>query len=366
MTTERAHPAVTPLNLERTGQDLLKAGWPEDHSAVYDLVRRLTLAALAAHPVIEEHRRLFSVPNGPLAAFGWSTLREAGWRNLLTREPLPEPALPYAGSTVTGDVSLEAISAEPTGGPASLRLEDLVEMMKAEGIGTPATYAPVVTGLFGAGWVVRSPNGTVALSPEGLDVVQRIHATSDLPLLDVEFSRRLDHFLEEVENGTALASDAARLFPHLVEARDLDILPSVDDSFAGVPATVSYARRDERPVPLPRFTPTTGDPEADLPKDHHVRVARDRLFDVLARAGVEDRREAYAIEAVRAASTIEEGLWRERCAYDALVRWALMIRDGSPRNPTAYAFLLEHLAPDLRRELEESAVGLAEALRLRT
>ena len=364
----RAHPAITPLDLKRTEQDLIAAGWPKEHVRVFDLVRRLSLAALGPHPVIEERRRLLELAGGATIAFGWRVIREQGWRSQLPSLPLPDPAIPFAGSSVTGPVHIDGFSVETVETSTQPDLGGLVEIMKSKGFGTPSTYASTITRLIERSWLSVTDDGLVEVTSEGRAVAKRLLGVKELPQLNAAFSKHMEETLQQIENGTIEPQDALEMFTSLLDKQTLLRLLPMDGHFAGELATDAYARRDDLPIEPPQMPMTTADPENDLLADDPVRLARTRLFDALARAcgerrqGLADRQSIYAIEAAFDATTVDEQVWKQRSRYDALVRWAFFIEGEPQRNPEVYRTFAATLDQKTRVAIESAARDLAQAL----
>lgn len=381
-----AHPAITPLDFrltpEKLREKLAARGGPEKKIEtlikVYALVHHRALAALGPHPVIQECRRVLAVGD-VLVALGWREARENGWRDLLEEEPLPEPAVPDAGPFGR---SLEGVFLERVTGveveeeTPDTSLADLVEIMRREGLGTPATYAETVKKLIEEGFLaVDADKKRVRVSARGRRLLRELSAL-DYPVLDAQFARDIEAKLGQIESGLSRPSDLLKSLDAVVDEatrHQLGWLDTLGEPLAGEPAEAAYARRDKEPSPAPPMSAATEEPETTLAADDPVRLARNRFHAALVEAfGLgwwrmsEAERAAFAVEAVLSVvPNLDRRVWDRRIRYDALLRWALGMKVVPERMPERYWLWLKTLGGGVRARIEAAAAELAEVLLLR-
>lgn len=381
-----AHPAITPVDFrvtpEKLRERLAAEGAPADRAEllvrVYDLVYRRALAALGPRPVLRERRRVLAA-GAVCVAFGWREVQEAGWLELVPEEPLPEPAVPDAAAFgepvpkgLAQEIAVVAVVEEEA--DREFGLADLVELMRREGLGTPATYAKAIEKLLEKG-LLKVDGGRVRVSEAGRKLLEKL-SEMGCPLADPGFARDFEAKLERIEAGSMRPSELLESLAFAIDAptrEALRWLDGVGELLAGEPARAAYARREREAVPVPQVQVTVEDPETTLAPDDPVRLARDRFHTALAGACggnwwrmSEAERAVLAVEALlEAVPDMEAVSWDRRVRYDALLRWALGVRAVPARAPERYRLWLAALDREARERVRAAAVELAATLSLR-
>lgn len=366
-----AHPAITPLDFRKT--DIRDGLWSSDHVALYDLIRRRSLASLGPHPVLEEWRRVLAFGDVRVA-LGWLRMRELGWVAFLSEVPPPEPAVPSASNEPIED-SLVLLNADRiTVDPPRIDLAGLVEIMRSEQIGRPSTLAATIGQVLKRKLIQQDDHGFVCVAPEGQRLLEALAPVTNLPVLDAAFSRELEENLGRIESGSLRPSDVLESQDALVEASvrsQLAWLDVLGEPFAGELAEVAYLRRDKQRLIGPFVYGRPEDPELTLASDHPLRKARASLFDAVAGA-IGDQwwriesseRSGCLMAAVLQSVSVDREAWSKRIRYDALVRWSLGIEGTPTMDLRKHEVRLMGQSSDMKETIREAATVLAKELAL--
>jgi len=189
---------------------------PQEDQRVYDLIVRRFLAAFFPEAVWENLERITRVADHSFRTRK-RMLREAGWRSAYEQKIEGEELLPPLGEdgtevrTEQAEIVQEEAKPKPRISEAGLlrlmenagkQIEDdeLAELMRDKGLGTPATRAEIIENLISKDYV-RRVGKSLAATPKAIrliDILKRIHVER---LSSAELTGELEQHLRQVERG---------------------------------------------------------------------------------------------------------------------------------------------------------------------
>ncbi|HSW10752.1 MAG TPA: DNA topoisomerase 3 [Bacillota bacterium] len=213
-----------------------------DKGVVYQaIVRRFVAVFLPA--CVTETTRILTRAGGDRFRSEAQVLLEAGWRVLYPEpapdQPLPDlkPGTPVAVTSVTVEESATRPPARYTEASLLRAMEtagslvsddELAEVMREEGIGTPATRAAIIERLLEVDYVSRQGRALVP-TPKGMALIDRLPVRELTSVaLTGQWERRLrqieegscdrERFMEDVRRFTAEAVEQIRSLPAIPSA----------------------------------------------------------------------------------------------------------------------------------------------------
>jgi DNA topoisomerase III len=201
---------------------LLSKKLPQEDHRVYDLIVRRFLAAFFPEAVWENLERITRVEKESFRTRK-RILREPGWRAAYEQKTEGEEALPEIGDkgvdvrTEKAEIVQEEAKPKPRITEAGLlrlmenagkQIEDdeLAELMRDKGLGTPATRAEIIENLISKDYV-RRVGKALAATPKAIrliDILKRIHVDR---LSSAELTGELEQHLRQVERGERTRED---------------------------------------------------------------------------------------------------------------------------------------------------------------
>ncbi len=203
------HFAIMPTEMEAK-----KVG--QDAGRVYDLVVRRFLAAFFPPALWENVERITTVEEEQFRTRA-RVLKKPGWQQVYEKKAEGEEKLPPLAGENVGVQTVEAEVVEEEVKPPqriseagllklmenagkSIDDEELSDLMRDKGLGTPATRAEIIENLIGRAYVKRVGK-SLAAAPKGIrliDILRRIHVDR---LASAALTGELEQHLRQLERG---------------------------------------------------------------------------------------------------------------------------------------------------------------------
>ena len=220
-----------------------------DKEVVYQAVVRRFVAAFLP-PCVTETMRLFTRVGEDSFRSEAQVLIEAGWRALYPEQETdpPLPDLQVGTPARVASVAVEGGATRPPSRYTEASLlrametagslvsdEELAQVLREEGIGTPATRAAIIERLLEVGYISRQGR-TLVPTPKGMALIDRLPVQE---LTSVALTGQWERRLRQIEEGTCdrdrFMEDVRRFTTSVVEQiRDLPPTPSPDFPSGGM------------------------------------------------------------------------------------------------------------------------------------
>jgi DNA topoisomerase-1 len=190
---DTAHPAIYP-----TG-NLPDKPLVSSERNVFDLVVKRFFSVFGEPPLLQSIEAKISL-NGNIFLFGTERNLTEGWMNLY--KPYiksKEASLPSLTEGQKVDVKLLALNSHFSNPPARYNPRSLLEQMEKEEIGTKATRATTIQTLLERKYL--SGTNKLAVTNLGLEVTAVLSKYCPI-IVSPEFTRRLEHEMESIQEGT--------------------------------------------------------------------------------------------------------------------------------------------------------------------
>ena len=187
--TDPAHPAIFPTGVAPTKIQGRTA-------AVYDLIVRRFLATFSDPAIRETQTITITKGTGTFHAKGTHTV-ESGWHRFYGRHvKLDEEILPVVaiGTKLPGDVGIEKKMTQP---PRRYTPASIIKELEKRGLGTKATRADIVDGLYERGYV---DDQSITASELGLVTIDTLEQYAP-EIIDEELTREIEEDIEKIRAG---------------------------------------------------------------------------------------------------------------------------------------------------------------------
>ncbi|HTU69961.1 MAG TPA: DNA topoisomerase [Candidatus Baltobacteraceae bacterium] len=265
-----AHAQLTPTDLRVAAEDIRKMyrGAEENVVRVYDIVRRCSLRALSAKPLVVENVTSWKQGDWLVRTVGRKII-EFGWLEYdeFAREK-------YAESDSLAELDEVSVLATELSDDVGMPLADLLEAMALLQIGRPSTYASTIQRLVEKGYIDLS-GSNVTLTGGGREMFEALRRSMPL-VTDVSFTALVERSLdaiaaaESVNESRRLADTLLRDLWARLNSKDYYVAQIDAESFNYAPNVIDAERVAEYLIP----------------RDHPLRLELSR-FEALA----VDRRE---------------------------------------------------------------------------
>lgn len=195
--SQDAHEAIRPTSVNRT-PDLIKSSLTKDQFKLYNLIWRRFVASQMADAIYENLSVECKIENYIFKATGSKQVFD-GYTKIYNFTDRDDKILP---SIEIGDI-LDVDNINPkqhfTQPPARYTEASLVKILEELGIGRPSTYAPTIGTILTRGYVEKE--GT-SIKPTELGIIVTDILEENFEMLtDVDFTAKLESWLDEVEDG---------------------------------------------------------------------------------------------------------------------------------------------------------------------
>lgn len=189
-----------------------------DHKKLYDLIVRNFLASWHDSSQWKVTKRIAEINNQTFVK-EVQTLEVPGWRHVISKnDNVPEnwgsiPTNPCEGSIESHEFSEEQSKPINRLKDASLlqlmetagkHIEDdeIAELMKDKGLGTPATRASIIENLIDVRkYLIRSRNGSISVSSQGIRIIEVLRRIPVDWITSPELTGQMESSLQSVQNG---------------------------------------------------------------------------------------------------------------------------------------------------------------------
>ena len=326
---------------ETESRDDIARLYGEEHGDVWDLLRRMGLAAEMRPPIFKVHalvarvgEHIFQSRGRAMVEQGWLTVfpkEDARLERQLPEDPsvLNELAQESSGHDIA---AVDVVRDTRQWREQVLTPAALIALMKEKGIGRPSTYARHVERLREAvdqGLVKMDENDGFHITDTGLSLLRCLDM-DDLPSLDVAYSAKFEAQLKAIERGELAATDVLRTHLGMLPGVRVDIAKDDALSVESVGPRPTPSRRGSAPKRV--ALPAALDPDAVLHQDHPLRAVR-RNFEATQQAiygaGALERVESGRLRVCRAGAIARLlGDWPlavviERLRLDVGLRWVV-------------------------------------------
>jgi len=363
-----AHPMIEPLDYALTPEKA-RSALSGNALALYGLLWNAALATMTEGPAIREQKLVLTASNpaeASITAFLQARSQrteESGWLSILPSEeiavdsmtmPLPEPLLTALDSAPT---RLEADGTRSRGPeacapvvellgaprtwtyeiiedvPEPLRYDGVIELMAANGVGRPSTFAGRLQHAIKNDLVADTENG-LKVGALGQTILEALSSLPALAVVNAKFCADLEEKLEEVEcdpskAGLVLAEFCERALGHSTGLSGwLDELvihgESLNEAMRRATSTLPPADSWGEAV-----LPFGIEPLRLVAHPEQAKAARAELDAMLAASDVARWRElpprARAVRRLAAIAAVDTsldvGFWAARCSRDIAWRW---------------------------------------------
>tara|TARA_Y100001968_G_scaffold290099_1_gene293651 strand:+ start:65 stop:2812 length:2748 start_codon:yes stop_codon:yes gene_type:complete len=208
----RDHYAIIPTDMKPT--DTLSG----DHKKLYDLIVRRFLASWHAVSEWKVTKRIAEI-DSQLFIKEVQTIEVLGWRHVISKNnSTPEgwldlPSNPCEASVKSFEFSEEKSKPINRLKEASLLQlmenagkyiddDEIAEIMKDKGLGTPATRASIIENLIEERqYLRRSRNGSISVTPQGIKMIDTLRRIPVEWITSPELTGQMESSLQSVENG---------------------------------------------------------------------------------------------------------------------------------------------------------------------
>lgn len=212
---QEAHEAIRPTHIQ-----VEEAGETDIEKALYDLIRRRTLASQlddAVFAVRESVLQSETAVNGKVPVFEAKgrTLLKPGWKVVMATDQVddseeePENTVPLLQEGGQLAVREGAVMTKKTKPRPRFTEAALVKALENSGIGRPSTYAAILAKIVDHGYV-RLEKRVLVPTPEGETVIEAL--VGKFAFLEYAFTQGMEEDLDAVAEGNAKYLDAVRKF----------------------------------------------------------------------------------------------------------------------------------------------------------
>jgi DNA topoisomerase-1 len=200
---QEAHEAIRPTSIE-----VEEAGRNDFEKSLYRLIRLRALASQRSEAVyvvttarlegdVDMKTVTFTAQGRKLVQPGWRVLFNDGTEEedeeTETSDPIPKlregaQAVPVSGKVLN----------KKTKAPARWNEAGLIRELEKRGLGRPSTYAAILAGITGRGYV-KVEGGRLTTAPLGEKIVQLL--ADHFSFLDYEFTRKMETRLDDIASG---------------------------------------------------------------------------------------------------------------------------------------------------------------------
>ncbi len=191
-----AHEGIRPTKLNLTPFDL-KDYLEEDELKLYDLIYRRTLAFFTKNAKFEEERVIFGDEEIEGEIKGKKIIFD-GFMKILGKE-IEENILPSLEKDEILKIEEVKILERETSPPPRFTEAELIKTLEKLGIGRPSTYAPILEILYEREYLER--RGKTLFPTELGKKVCDILVKEFPEIFNVEFTRKMEDLLDEIEEG---------------------------------------------------------------------------------------------------------------------------------------------------------------------
>src|SRR5699024_6472818 len=205
--SQEAHEAIRPSDCT-----VEVAGSTEEEQALYDLIRKRTLAVVLPDAVYAV-RSVSLISMGeiegktPLFLAKGSTLIKEGWRSVYSadeesdEEREDDAGNPIPALTVGDELDVESgsVLTKKTKAPSRYTEATLVRDMEKRGIGRPSTYAAIMDNISRRGYISSDKNRRLSATELGESLIDALLGNFEFVVLD--FTAELENDLDKVATG---------------------------------------------------------------------------------------------------------------------------------------------------------------------
>src|SRR5699024_9074149 len=205
--SQEAHEAIRPSDCT-----VEVAGSTEEEQALYDLIRKRTLAVVLPDAVYAV-RSVSLISMGeiegktPLFLAKGSTLIKEGWRSVYSadeesdEEREDDAGNPIPALTVGDELDVESgsVLTKKTKAPSRYTEATLVRDMETHGIGRPSTYAAIMDNISRRGYISSDKNRRLSATELGESLIDAL--LGNFEFVDLDFTAELENDLDKVATG---------------------------------------------------------------------------------------------------------------------------------------------------------------------
>lgn len=220
-----AHEGIRPTSVLRT-QDKVKKYLSTDEYKLYSLIFKRTLASLMADAKVNQTTIILDNNNYKFKATGQEMLFDGYLKIYSDYESNEETILPKVGEKE----ETESIAVIPeqhyTKPPARYSEAKLIKEMEELGIGRPSTYAKTIDTIRERGYV-EMEDKKFKPTEIGIETTKKLQEFfSDL--INVEYTRDMEHELDEIADGKLVWNKVLQDFYNLFEPRVKDAFTAME------------------------------------------------------------------------------------------------------------------------------------------
>jgi len=257
--TDPAHPAIFPTGVAPKNL----AGRT---ASIYDLIVRRFLSTFGDPAVRETQSVTIQKGTGTFVARGTHTV-DAGWHAFYGRHvKLDEEILPAiaVGETLKGDVTNEKKMTQP---PRRYTPASIIKELEKRGLGTKATRADIVDGLYERGYVDEQSITASELGLVTIDTLERFAPE----IIDEQLTKTIEEDIEKIRAGEIKPDEVLELAQsHLTKTltRFKTHEKEVGTALAAAERIAQEQAQYARPVPVRRDAP---DPQGQVRPLHRLQ-----------------------------------------------------------------------------------------------
>ena len=192
---QEAHEAIRPTHIQDTGASI-----DGDSKRLYDLIRDRFLACQMSPMVVDTVKYTIKASSGQILTTTGQTIKTPGWYTIYSYASVKDAILPEVcegEELLLKDIEDSRHSTQP---PAKFNEGSLAEKMEEDGIGRPATRAPIIKALQDKEYVAK--DGKALIPTElGMKICDFLKPRFDDFFMDLKFTARLEEDLDLIADG---------------------------------------------------------------------------------------------------------------------------------------------------------------------